>query len=89
MSGQNVSKREAVKTMLKKHPEWTNRAIAKAVEIEIGSQYASVSHPLVAAVRRELEKEGIIPHIDPTERVEANGRRARGRKPALGPGVMP
>jgi hypothetical protein len=81
MSGQNVSKREAVETMLKKHHELTNRAIAKEVGIEIGSHSASVSHPLVAAVRKELEEKEIIPHIDPTERVEANGRRARGRKP--------
>jgi hypothetical protein len=82
MNGQNISKREAIATILKKHPELTDRAIAKMVEIEIGSYVVvSVSHPTVADVRKDLEEKGDIPRIDPIERLEAGGRRARGRKP--------
>ena len=81
MKGQNVLKREAIVAILKKQAELTDREIAKMVEVEIGSHFVSVSHRTVAAVRKESEEMGIIPRIDPTQRREASGRKARGHKP--------
>jgi hypothetical protein len=78
MSGQNARKRELITRTLKENPELTDRAIAKKAAIDIGSHLENVSHPLVIAVPRGREQGEIIPHIDPTERFEADGRRGRG-----------
>ena len=80
MSGQNILKREEIGRMLKEHPALTDRAIATKIQPEIGGRAAIISSKTVANVRKELERERIIPYV--AERYELDGRKARGRKPA-------
>jgi ParB-like chromosome segregation protein Spo0J len=70
----NEQKRELIGKVLKAKPEASNVAIAKAVKAD---------DKTVASVRRELEANSEIPNKP--DRVEASGRRARGRKPATKP----
>ena len=65
-------KADLIGKLLKANPERSDRAIAKL---------AHVDHKTVAAVRTEAEGSGEIPHIVPTERVDAVGRK-RARKTA-------
>jgi hypothetical protein len=64
-------KRELIEKLLKAKPERSNLATAKL---------AHADDKTVAAVRRDLEANSEIPNK--TDRVEATGRKARGRKPA-------
>jgi hypothetical protein len=64
-------RREVAASMLKRRPELTDRAIAGMV---------AVSDKTVGAVGGVLEANAEIPHKPPGERIEASGRRARGRK---------
>lgn len=78
-SGQNILKRSSIEHHLRQQPELTDRAIARLVNIEIeGVPSAHVAHATVAAVRKEAEENGSVPHT--TERFELDGRKARGRK---------
>jgi hypothetical protein len=65
-------RKEIAEELLKDNPARSDRSIAKEVGID---------HKTVAAVRQETESStnGEIPHSQ--ERVEASGRKARGRKP--------
>jgi hypothetical protein len=63
-------KRELVSKVLKAKPDASNRQIARQVKAD---------DKTVASVRRELESNAEIPHK--TDRVEASGHKARGRKP--------
>lgn len=65
-----AEKRQIGAQLLIARPELADRAIAKL---------ASIDHKTVAAIRKEILANGEIPHN--AERVEKNGRRARGRKP--------
>jgi hypothetical protein len=67
-----VEKREILAKLLIADPGKSNRQVAKA---------AGVHHETVAAVRGDLEANGEIRHC--TERTEASGRKARGRKAGL------
>jgi hypothetical protein len=64
-------RREVTANMLRRRPELSDRAIAGMV---------AVSDKTVGAVRGMLEANAEIPHTPPGERIEASGRRARGRK---------
>jgi hypothetical protein len=64
-------RREVTAGMLRRRPELSDRAIAGMV---------AVSDKTVSAVRGALEANAEIPHKPAGERVEASGRRARGRK---------
>jgi hypothetical protein len=59
-------RRERVAAALRETPESSDRRIGRATK---------ANHHRVAAVRRELEATGVIPHV--TERVDAGGRRQR------------
>lgn len=65
-------RRDIIARLLKANPERSDRATAKV---------AKADHKTVAAVREQVEASGEIPHIEPTKRVEASGRKARARKP--------
>jgi hypothetical protein len=62
-------KRDLIAKLLKAKPEASNVSIAKQVRVD---------DKTVASVRRDLESNSEIPN---KPRVEANGRKARGRKP--------
>jgi hypothetical protein len=64
-----AKKRELIAEVLKAKPEASNLSIAKQVKVD---------DKTVASVRRDLEANSEIPN---KPRVEANGRKARGRKP--------
>jgi hypothetical protein len=64
-------KRDLIAKVLKAKPESSNARIAKEVKAD---------DKTVASVRNELEANSEIPNK--TDRVEASGRKARGRKPA-------
>ena len=64
-------KRDLIAKVLKAKPEVSNREIAKQVKAD---------DKRVATVRRDLEANAEIPHK--ADRIEADGRKARGRKPA-------
>jgi hypothetical protein len=68
-------KRELIAKVLKAKPEASNVSIAKQVKVD---------DKTVASVRRDLESNSEIPN---KPRVEANGRKARGRKPGTKPAV--
>jgi hypothetical protein len=65
-------RRELLKTLLKVHPELSDRAIAAM---------AKTHHHAVADARKDAEANGKVSHKD---RVERSGRNARGRKPGSG-----
>ena len=67
-------KRELIAKLLKAKPEASNVAVAKQVR---------AGDKTVASVRRELEANSEIPNKP--ARVEASGRKARGRKPGSKP----
>jgi hypothetical protein len=67
-------KRELIAKLLKAKPEASNLAVAKQVKAD---------DKTVAAVRHELEANSEIPNKP--ARVEASGRKARGRKPGSKP----
>jgi hypothetical protein len=64
-------KRDVIAKVLKAKPEASNLSIAKQV---------GADDKVVASVRHELEANSDIPNK--TDRVEASGRKARGRRPA-------
>jgi hypothetical protein len=64
-------RRELIAALLKMKPEASNSSIAKQVKAD---------DKVVDSVRRELEANSDIPNKP--DRVEASGRKARGRKPA-------
>jgi hypothetical protein len=65
-------KREVVAALLTETPQRSDRETAKI---------AKVDHKTVAAVRVQAVANGEIPHRPAEERIEATGRKARGRKP--------
>lgn len=67
-----AQRRALIADQLRETPGWSNRQIAQAL---------GVDHKTVEPVRIELESNGEIPNN--VERVEASGRKARGRKPRL------
>jgi len=68
-------KRKVIAKLIKAKPEASNLAIAKQVKV--------ATDKTVASVRRELEANSEIPNK--TDRSEATGRKARGRKPQQKP----
>jgi ParB-like chromosome segregation protein Spo0J len=67
-----AAKRKIVADLIEVRPDLTDRAIARM---------ACVDHKTIAAIRKQAQCNGEIPHN--AERVEKDGHRARGRKPAL------
>jgi hypothetical protein len=65
-------KRKLIADLLKARPELSDRETAKI---------ARSTHKTVSTVRAATEANGEIPH-KPAERLEASGRKARGRKPS-------
>jgi ParB-like chromosome segregation protein Spo0J len=66
------AKRKIAADLIEVRPDLTDRAIAGM---------ACLDHKTIAAIRKQAQRNGEIPHN--AERVEKDGRRARGRKPAL------
>jgi hypothetical protein len=67
----NGDKRNITKKVIATQPALSDRAIAKMVGFD---------HKTVKALRQEIKANGEIPHKN--DRVEATGRKARGRKPS-------
>jgi hypothetical protein len=71
-----AAKRKIVADLIGVRPALTDRAIARM---------ACVDHKTIAAIRKQVQCNGEIPHN--AERIEKDGRRARGRKSALARGA--
>jgi hypothetical protein len=71
-------KRDLIAKVLKAKPEQSDRQIAKQVK---------AADKTVASVRRKLEANAEIPHKP--DRIENDGRKARGRKPGAKPKPKP
>jgi len=67
-----LQKREVIGKLLQRRPELSDRALAKL---------ACVSDKTVASARAEAEQCAEIPHIPPSERIAADGKKSRARLP--------